>query len=130
GGPYSLWGQDVPTVLNDERWGPQDSCAAKPGDILVFRGGNPITHSGVIRNAAHSGGGVDEDGSTLDSKWGSGSQNTSSWTANTTYGQYRCYSKNPSFGGCRYRGVNETGSPLPLPPGDYPQQIPSDSAVV
>ncbi len=130
GGPYSFWGQDVPTVLNDEGWGPQDSCAAKPGDILVFSGGNPITHSGIVRNAVNSGGGVDEDASKLDSKWGSGAQNTSSWSANTAYGQYRCYSKNPTFGSCKYRGVNENGSTLPLPPGDYPQPSQSNSAVV
>ncbi len=122
GGPYSFWGQDVPTVINDEGWGPQDSCASKRGDILVFNGGNPITHSGIIQNAVNSGGGVDEDGSMLNSKCGSGAQNTSSWQANAPYGQYRCYSKNPTYGGCKYRGVNETGTRLPLPPGDYPQQ--------
>jgi hypothetical protein len=123
GGPYSFWGQDVPTVLNDDGWSPQtDSCAAKPGDILVFTGGDPITHSGVVQNAVNSGGGVDENASMLNSKWGTGSQNTSSWQANTGYGQYRCYSKSPSAGGCKYRGINENGSPLPLPPGDYPQQ--------
>jgi hypothetical protein len=123
GGPYSLWGESVPTVLNDEGWSPQvDSCAAKPGDILVFSGSDPITHSGIIQNAVNSSGGVDEDASMLNSKWGSGSQNTSSWQANTAFGQYRCYSKTPTHGGCKYRGVNENGSNLPLPPGDYPQQ--------
>jgi hypothetical protein len=122
GGPYSLWGESVPTVLNDEGWSPQvDSCAAKPGDILVFSGSDPITHSGIIQNAVNSSGGVDEDASMLNSKWGSGSQNTSSWQANTAFGQYRCYSKTPTYGGCKYRGVNENGSNLPLPPGDYPQ---------
>ena len=129
GGPYSLWGTDVPTVLNDEGWRPQDSCASKRGDILVFNGGNPITHSGIIQNAANSSGGVDEDASMLNSKWGSGAQNTSSWQANSGYGRYQCYSKNSTFGGCKYRGIHETGSTLPLPPGDYPQQR-GNSAVV
>jgi hypothetical protein len=130
GGPYSLWGQDVPTVLNDDGWSPQtDSCVAKPGDILVFNGGKPITHSGVIQSAANSSGGVDEDASMLDSKWGEGAQNTSSWAANANYGEYRCFSKTPAYGGCKYRGIHETGSKLPLPPGDYPQRQ-GDSRVV
>lgn len=121
GGPYSFWGSDVPTVLRDDGWSPQtDSCAAKSSDILVFQGDNPITHSGVIRSVSGAGGGVDEDASTLESKWGSGSLNTSSWARNTVYGQYRCFSKSPAFGACKYRGINETGTPLPLPPGDYP----------
>ena len=122
GGPYSLWGRDVPTVLNDENWGPQDSCASKPGDILVFTGTDPCTHSGIIRNAVNSGGGVDETASMLDSKWGPAAQNTNSWAINSGYGQYQCYSKNQTFGGCKYRGIHETGTHLPLPPGDYPQQ--------
>ncbi|HTB80774.1 MAG TPA: DUF4157 domain-containing protein [Opitutaceae bacterium] len=121
GGPYSLWGQDVPTVLNDDGWSPQvDSCAAKPGDLLVFNGGNPVTHSGIVQSAVNASGGVDESASMLDSKRGSGSQNTSSWQRNSDYGQYRCFSKHPTFGSCRYRGINETGTSLPLPPGDYP----------
>jgi hypothetical protein len=101
GGPYSIWGRDVPKVLNDEGWGPQDSCASKRGDILVFAGTDPCTHSGIIRNAVNSSGGVDEDASMLDSKWGNGAQNTNSWAINSGYGQYQCYSKNSTFGGCK-----------------------------
>ncbi len=130
GGPYSMWGRDVPKVLNDEGWGPQDSCASKLGDILVFTGTDPCTHSGVIRNAVNSSGGVDEDASMLDSKWGPAAQNVKSWAINSGYGQYQCYSKNPTFGGCKYRGIHETGTKLPLPPGDYPQQQQGNTAVV
>lgn len=122
GGPYSLWGRDVSTVLNDDGWGPQDSCASKLGDILVFTGTVPCTHSGIIRNAASSSGGVDEDASMLDSKWGPAPQNVKSWAINSGYGQYQCYSKNQTSAGCKYRGIHETGTNLPLPPGDYPQQ--------
>jgi hypothetical protein len=129
GGPYSMWGRDVPKVLNDEGWGPQDSCASKLGDILVFTGTDPCTHSGIIRNAVNSSGGVDENASMLDSKWGNGAQNTNSWAINSGYGQYQCYSKNSTFGGCKYRGIHETGTKLPLPPGDYPQQQQKNTAV-
>ena len=129
GGPYSMWGRDVPTVLRDEGWGAQDSCASKLGDILVFTGTDPCTHSGVIRNAANSGGGVDEVTSMLDSKWGTAAQNVSSWAINSGYGQYQCYSKNPTSGSCKYRGLHETGTNLPLPPGDYPQQQQKNTAV-
>lgn len=129
GGPYSMWGRDVPTVLNDDGWGPQDSCASKLGDILVFAGTDPCTHSGIIRNAVNSSGGVDEDASMLDSKWGPAAQNVNSWAINSGYGQYQCYSKNSTSGGCKYRGIHETGTNLPLPPGDYPQPQPGNSAV-
>ncbi len=122
GGPYSLWGQDVPTVLRDDGWQPQvDSCAARPGDILVLEGNQPVTHSGIVGSVTGSGGGVDESASILESKWGSGPQTTTSWEANAVaYGMYRCYSKSPTFGHCRYRGVHEAVEELPLPPGDFP----------
>ena len=122
GGPYSLWGQDVPMVLKDDGWQPQtDSCAAKSGDAIVFEGNDPISHSGVIGSVSGSGGSVDESASTLDSKWGDGPQNTRSWEVNAgTYGMYRCYSKSPTLGHCRYRGLHEAGEALPLPPGDFP----------
>jgi hypothetical protein len=129
GGPYSFWGSDVPTVLSDEGWKSQDACASKPGDILVFTGGNPITHSGIITSAVNSSGGVDEDGGMLNSKWGEGAQNTSSVLANSDYGQYQSYSKKPVYGACKYRGIHEGGSSLPLPPGDYPQQQQKNTAV-
>jgi hypothetical protein len=122
GGPYSLWGRDVPTVLTDDGWQLQvDSCAAKPGDVLVLEGNQPVTHSGVVGSVAGSGGGVDESASILESKWGSGPQTSASWEVNArAYGIYRCYSKSPSFGHCRYRGAHEAVEQLPLPPGDFP----------
>ncbi len=122
GGPYSLWGRDVPTVLGDDGWQLQvDSCAAKPGDVLVLEGNQPVTHSGVVGSVVESGGGVDESASILESKWGTGPQTAASWEVNAqAYGMYRCYSKSPTFGHCRYRGDHEAVEQLPLPPGDFP----------
>lgn len=102
GGPYSIWGQDVPTVLTDDGWKQTQSCMAANADIMVFRDANGnVTHSGVIRQVESNAGVVDEAKSTVESKWGSGSHNTKSWEENVkNYGTYRCYSKTPQTGAC------------------------------
>ncbi len=121
GGPYSLWGKDVPTVLKDDGWKSSGSCTVSRGDILVFEGNDPISHSGIVKSVAAPGRSVDEDASMLDSKWGSGSQNISSWQTNAQqWGRYGCYSKSPGLGACKYRGPSEADESLPLPPGDFP----------
>jgi hypothetical protein len=109
GGPYSLWGSDVPTVLKDDGWKETYSCMAQPGDILVFWDSKGIlTHSGIIRMVSGSGGQVDDSASTLESKWGNGPHNTSSWETNAkNYGKYRSYSKSPLTGVCSGKGMNE-----------------------
>lgn len=109
GGPYSIWGEFVPSVLTDDGWRPTQSCMASNADIIVFRdaSGN-VTHSGIVRNVVSNAGMVDEAKSTVESKWGSGSHNTKSWAENATnYGQYLCYSKAPQQGACA-RGVHES----------------------
>ncbi|MGH7230238.1 MAG: DUF4157 domain-containing protein [Nitrospiraceae bacterium] len=110
GGPYSLWGDTVPTVLKDDGWKDQPhSCVAAAGDILVFVDAKGlVTHSGIIRSVSEPKGTVDETASTLESKWGSGSHNTSSWEKNAkAYGKYRCYSKLPAAGVCSGKGSHE-----------------------
>lgn len=109
GGPYSLWGSDVPTVLKDDGWKQTYSCMARPKDILIFWDDTGIlTHSGIIRKVSTSGGRVSDTTSTLESKWGNGPHNTSSWETNAkNYGKYRCYSKSPLTGVCSGMGANE-----------------------
>lgn len=109
GGPYSLWGSDVPMVLRDDGWKQTYSCMVQPKDILIFWDDTGIlTHSGIIRKVSTSGGGVNDTTSTLESKWGNGPHNTSSWETNAkNYGKYRCYSKSPLTGVCSGNGANE-----------------------
>ena len=110
GGPYSLWGDVVPTVLQDDGWKQTYSCMAQPKDILVFWDDKGlVTHSGIVRGVSPPGGGqVNDAASTLESKWGNGSHNTSSWETNAKdYGKYRCYSKSPLTGVCKGKGANE-----------------------
>lgn len=108
-GPYSIWGQTVPAVLKDDGWKQTYSCMAQPSDILVFWDAQGmVTHSGIIRSVSAPGGRVDDAASTLESKWGNGSHNTSSWADNAkNYGRYRCYSKAPVTGACSGNGANE-----------------------
>lgn len=110
GGPYSIWGSDVPTVLNDDGWKQTYSCMAQAADILVFRDdAGQVTHSGIIRSVSAPGAQVDDTASTVESKWGSGSHNTSSWATNAgSYGKYKCYSKAPLTGVCSGKGANES----------------------
>lgn len=109
GGPYSVWGVSVPTILIDDGWRRVPSCVSSNEDILVFYDDQGrVTHSGIIRSVSEPGGRVDETASTLESKWGSGSHNTSSWETNATaYGKYRSYSKSPAQGPCSGDGANE-----------------------
>lgn len=109
GGPYSLWGIDVPTVLGDDGWQETYSCMARPRDILVFWDADGIlTHSGIIRRVGSYGGTINEAASTLESKWGNGPHNTNSWRTNAAkFGKYRCYSKSPVTGVCNGTGANE-----------------------
>lgn len=109
GGPYSVWGMSVPTILTDDGWRRVPSCVSGNEDILVFYDDQGrVTHSGIVRSVSEPGGRVDEAASTLESKWGSGSHNTSSWETNATaYGKYRSYSKSPAQGPCSGDGANE-----------------------
>lgn len=109
GGPYSIWGSDVPTVLKDDGWQQTYSCMAQPADVLVFWDDKgKLTHSGIIRRVSAPGGRVDDAASTLESKWGPGPHNTTTWATNAKgYGKYRCYSKAPLTGVCSGKGANE-----------------------
>jgi Domain of unknown function (DUF4157) len=109
GGPYSLWGSEVPTVLHDDGWRPVDSCVARGGDILIFydQSGHEV-HSGIIRDISAQGGYVDEAASTLESKWGMLPLGVASWLTNAAaYGKYRCFSKRRLYGPCITAGTNE-----------------------
>jgi hypothetical protein len=107
-GPFSIWGQDVPTVLTDDGWQRALSCMAGRNEILVFAGNN-VAHSGLIDSTAVSAGVVDEGTSMLESKWGQLALNTSSWTTNVRqYGAYAVYSKSPPVGVCAGKGANES----------------------
>jgi hypothetical protein len=109
GGPYSIWGKTVPTVLKDDGWQQVYSCLAQAQDILVFfDGGGKALHTGIVRNVSAPGSAIDEGASTLQSKWGQQPLNTSSWLTNSKqYGGYRCYSKSGAQGPCRASGANE-----------------------
>lgn len=114
GGPYSFWGSSVPGVLADDGWTCMDACGAQDGDILVFPHGpgGYVAHTGIVRSVSAPGNQVDENASTLESKWGPGSHNTSSWTANIRkYGNYRCYSKLPVCVATSARGNHEDPCP-------------------
>src|SRR6266542_768858 len=92
-GPFSIWGQDVPTVLQDDGWQSAFSCVAQRADILVFSGNN-VAHSGIVNSVFEPGGIVDENNSMLDSKWGQLPLNKNSWAVNAKqYGQYGVFSK-------------------------------------
>jgi hypothetical protein len=108
GGPYSVWGESVPTILADDGWKPTYSCMAQPSDIMVFRDAKGlVAHSGIVRSVSAAAGQVDEAKSTVESKWGYGAHNTSSWEKNAlAYGRYLCYSKAPLTGACG-NGANE-----------------------
>ncbi|MFN4079874.1 MAG: DUF4157 domain-containing protein [Saprospiraceae bacterium] len=109
-GPFSIWGSEVSTVLNDEGWRPAQSCLAQPGqDILVFWDAqNQLAHTGVVNSLSAPGAVVNDDKSTLDSKWGYDPRNQKSWGENAAnYGRYRVYSKNPASGPCGGKGANE-----------------------
>lgn len=106
-GPFSLWGADVPTVLNDDGWRHTYGCMAQRSDILVFADQN-VAHSGIIESKVAPSGRVDENASTLDSKWGQLPQNVSSWLVNANqYGRYEAFSKQPLTGVCNGSGANE-----------------------
>ncbi len=103
GGPYSVWGESVPTILADDGWKSTSACMAQPSDIMVFRDAKgQVAHSGIIRSVVSSAAGqVDEANSTVESKWGYSTHNTSSWETNAKgYGRYVCYSKAPLTGVC------------------------------
>jgi len=109
GGPYSIGGQTVPTVLRDDGWRRVHSCVATVGDILVFYSGGTVMHSGIVRGSVSAPGGrVDEANSGLYSKWGQAGGNSSSWLTNANnYGKYKCFSKTPAYGPCSGYGTNE-----------------------
>lgn len=106
-GPFSIWGQQVPTVLADDGWKHAYSCVAQRGDILVFSANN-VAHSGIVHSAFEPGGIIDENTSMLNSKWGQLPLNRRSWAINARqYGRYEVFSKNPAFGPCAGKGANE-----------------------
>ena len=107
GGPFSVWGSSVPTVLKDDGWQRAFSCVAQAKDILVFAANN-VAHSGIVHSTFEPGGIVDESTSMLDSKWGQLALNRSSWATNAKqYGRYQVFSKSPAFGPCAGKGANE-----------------------
>jgi hypothetical protein len=107
GGPFSIWGNEVRTVLKDDGWKQPYSCVAQPGDILVCSANN-VAHSGIVHSAFEPRGIIDEARSMLDSKWGQGPQNRSSWADNAAqYGRYEVFSKQPAHGVCAGKGANE-----------------------
>jgi hypothetical protein len=107
GGPFSIWGNSVRTVLNDDGWQPAFSCVAGRGDILVFAANN-VAHTGIVHSVFEPGGTVDETTSMLDSKWGQLALNRQSWAVNARqYGRYEVFSKQPAAGPCAGKGANE-----------------------
>jgi Domain of unknown function (DUF4157) len=107
GGPFSIWGQSVPTVLRDDGWQNAFTCVGQERDILVFAQNN-VAHSGIVHSVFEPGGIVDENTSMLDSKWGQAAQNRSSWKTNAgQYGRYQVFSKQPAAGPCAGKGANE-----------------------
>lgn len=108
GGPFSIWGQNVPTVLADDGWNRAFSCVAQTGDILVFTNNNNVAHTGIIYSTFEPGGIVDEKTSMLDSKWGQLPLNRRSWKLNAKqYGTYSVFSKNLAYGPCAGKGAEE-----------------------
>jgi hypothetical protein len=113
GGPYSIFGEDVPKVLKDDGWKQTYSCMAQPGDILVFSNSQGmVQHTGVIRQVVSTGAKVDDSKSMLQSKWGSAPLNTDTWAVNAKqYGRYCCWSKTPQTGVCSGTGASEALQP-------------------
>ena len=129
GGPYSIYGNEVPTVLSGDGWKQTLSCMAQAGDIVVFSRDGNVTHSGILRKVAAPGGKLDETGTMVESKPGQGPLNTISFSANASqYGKYRIYSKHPLQGCCAGEGQNEAprgdAAPAPRPPASPPAPPP------
>lgn len=101
-GPFSVFGEDVESVMNADNWNGVHCCMASKGDIIVFydKQGN-ILHSGIIEQTCASSGCVHEQCATLSSKWGNGALQTTTWEATAiAYGSYSCFTKGPSPHGC------------------------------
>ncbi len=114
GGPYSIWGRAVPGILNDDGWRRISYCNARNNDILVFYGhansasGPRVAHSGIIRSVSSASSSLNERRSMLESKWGPGSHNMKSWSANVDrYGFYHIFSKTAAQGLSCGTGSNE-----------------------
>ncbi len=116
GGPYSLYGQYVPTVLEDEGWNRICCENATPiSDIVVFSDGR-VTHSGVVVSIKFNGLIFDEEASMLSSKPGNSAHETSSFLDNAhgkhNYGGYSCYSqRRPPDEECCSTGKHEVAPP-------------------
>jgi len=93
GGPFSVNGVEVPRILRDDGWHYTSSSNVRAGDILVFTGRDPITHTGIITRVERNNGQVDESRSMLSSKWGYAPLSNVSWLDNAGYGRYWCYSR-------------------------------------
>lgn len=123
GGPYSVRGFQVVDILKDDGWKFTGSNNVRGGDILVFTGTYPITHSGIITRVVRNNGRIDESQSSLSSKWGYGRQCNVSWQNNADYGQYWCYSKQTYPGPNIATGTNESRTKPPT--GETPAVEPS-----
>lgn len=94
GGPLSIWGDSVLTVLKDDGW-VHVCCGMAAGGIAVFgESGGVANHSGKVLSVVYAGPKFDENASQLMSKWGQDPINTVSFAGNATvYGNYKCYVK-------------------------------------
>ena len=118
GGPFSVWGQDVPKILEDDGWKQVSGATAKPKDIVVFydaKGG--VAHTGILAQVAAPGAKLDEAKTTVDSKEGKRDRSTKSLGALVKeYGEYRVYSMSPTAAPNGERGKNELAPQQPSAP--------------
>jgi hypothetical protein len=114
-GPFSALGFEVPTILRDDGWKAAWSSQVNAGDILVFAGNDPITHTGIITSVVRNQGRIDEGQSRLRSKWGPGALDNRPWYEDgEQWGSYWCYSKQTYSGPGQAQGVHENRSNPPV----------------
>lgn len=128
-GPFSVLGFEVPTILRDDGWKAAWSSQVSAGDILVFTGNDPITHTGIITSVVRNQGRIDEGQSRLRSKWGPGALDNRPWQEDAgQWGSYWCYSKQTYSGLGQAQGVHENRSnpPVGQRSGESPRSSKSD----